>query len=367
MSGPIVGRLLLYASLEDPKSLYESGLNFFELLLVIAGIVLAWGCIGEYLEEHGRINAIPRFLRWPKLAFVLMVVISLIGEFVGDGGVYVCSSKLQILEGATIQALDKEATAAAHKAEGAVVTSDTAVAKASGASEVSQKAYATSDEAIRVARGARQEADTFEKDIVTAKKQAADAESYVADALRRVTESAAKLEQLQDLMRWEGPRSVLIDGAQDLFDKRLKPFGGQIISAGACSAQAFQPSGTVGMGTEVMDAAQSISRALTHAGWTLAPPFPRFGDNCAMETIIVEVRPGASQRTRDAAVELQSVINEVLLQDVPVPKNVSFWEIDVPLFAHMFGELSADTIVILVGRHESRPPKALTVSKAKSK
>lgn len=247
MFGSIVGRLLLYALLEDPKSLFESGLNFFELLIVISGLVLAWGAIGEYLEEHGKIDRLPRLLRWSKLVFVLMVVISLVGEFVGDGGVYVCSSKLQILEGATIKALDEKATAATHKAEGAVASSDAAVAEASGASKVSQKAYNTSDDAGRVARSARQEADSFEKDIVTAKKQAADAESHLAEALRQAADATAELNRIKK------PRSLT--NTADLI-KSLQSFKGTEFSFGSVFGD-----------EESFTFLKEIDRALAEAGW----------------------------------------------------------------------------------------------------
>src|ERR1035438_2597834 len=88
--------LLISWLLFPTKAKAERGLTGFEITLIVCGLILALGAIGEYLEEH---NKLPRLLRWPKLVFIIMVVVGLIGEFFGDAGVYVFSSKLQEIEG----------------------------------------------------------------------------------------------------------------------------------------------------------------------------------------------------------------------------------------------------------------------------
>lgn len=181
----------MYLVSRPAESILETGLNASEIIIVVSGFVLAWGAAGEYLDEHEHLTWLPSVFRWPKLVFVLMVAISLAFEFIGDAGVYICSSRLQILEGATIKALDSKATEAGRKAEGAITSSDAALGKASGASEVSQKAYGTSGEAMRVARGARQEADTFEKDIADARRDASEAKSLLAEVRRLAAEAEA--------------------------------------------------------------------------------------------------------------------------------------------------------------------------------
>ena len=205
--------LLLPMSSGINKSRLESGLDLSEKLIVISGLVLAWGCIGEYLWDHKKIHVLPRFLRWPELAFVLMVAISLVCEFVADAGVYICSSRLQILEGATIKELDAKANEAGRKAEGAISNSDSAVAKAAGAREVSQEAHKTSNDALRLARGAHQEADTFEGRLKSAERLANDAVSQIQTAVRQAGEAVSELERMKlprDLPHPETLRSAVM-------------------------------------------------------------------------------------------------------------------------------------------------------------
>jgi hypothetical protein len=89
------------------KAAAETALDGSEILLIVSGLVLAFGAIGEYLLDHER--KLPRWIRWPKLAFILMVVVSLIGEFSGDAGVFFFSRQLQAISDGEYAALNKEA------------------------------------------------------------------------------------------------------------------------------------------------------------------------------------------------------------------------------------------------------------------
>jgi len=69
-----------------------------ESLLVLCGLVLAFGAAGEHIDEHGRL---PHWMEWsrkPKLVFVWMVALSLIGEFAGDAGVFLFSRAVQAIQ-----------------------------------------------------------------------------------------------------------------------------------------------------------------------------------------------------------------------------------------------------------------------------
>jgi hypothetical protein len=90
------------------KETTEHWLNAAELMLLVCGLVLAYGAAGEYLEEHGKL---PRSMRWarePKLVFVWMVAISLFGEFAGDAGVYIFSGQLQTISDTELTQLKNE-------------------------------------------------------------------------------------------------------------------------------------------------------------------------------------------------------------------------------------------------------------------
>jgi len=84
------------------KSATETALKNSEATIVVSGLLLAFGAIGEYLEEH---NRLPRWMRWPKIVFIVLVVASLIGEFFGDGGVFVFSEHLESINNAETSAL----------------------------------------------------------------------------------------------------------------------------------------------------------------------------------------------------------------------------------------------------------------------
>src|ERR1700727_2355245 len=73
------------------KSAAEIALDASELIIILSGFVLLIGAAGEYLEEHKKL---PQWTKWP---FVWMVVISLLGEFAGDAGVFIFSRRLQTI------------------------------------------------------------------------------------------------------------------------------------------------------------------------------------------------------------------------------------------------------------------------------
>lgn len=102
-----MGYLLSFISLS--KSSTETGLNVSEVLLLVCGFVLAFGAVGEYLEAHEKL---PNWLKWsrrPKLVFVWLVALSLVGEFVGDAGIFIFSGHLQTISDGEFAVLNKSA------------------------------------------------------------------------------------------------------------------------------------------------------------------------------------------------------------------------------------------------------------------
>jgi hypothetical protein len=177
------------------KSAAETGLNVSEILLLVCGFVLAWGCIGEYLEEHERLDRFPRWLQWPSLVFILMVAFSLVGEFLGDAGVYLFSYHLQSIEEAELTRLGADADRLEKRLRLVDESSSAAGQAAIAALDNSGKAVSSSTVALNTARGARQEADSFEKDIVSAKQQSAAAESHLAEAHKEALEARRSLDE----------------------------------------------------------------------------------------------------------------------------------------------------------------------------
>src|SRR5580704_14840117 len=166
--------LLFAVALSKAES--ATGLKVAEWLLLVSGLTLLWGAAGEYLEDHGKLHKLPRWLRWTKLIFILMVVGGLIGEFIGDAGVFVFSEELQSIDDQELTRLGDTATSLETRLKSVSGAVDNAQDK-------SGKAILASTKALTVATGARKEADSFEKDISVAKRQAADAESHLGEAV----------------------------------------------------------------------------------------------------------------------------------------------------------------------------------------
>ena len=179
----------LFSWLSLSKYATEKALDASELIIIVSGFVLAFGAVGEYLEEH---NRLPKWMKWPKLVFILMVVVSLIGEFVGDAGVFVFSKELQKLEGAEIEALDLKATAARDKA----------------------------DEAGRRAEQVRHVADGLAQTLLGVQQEAKDLSRDTAAAKARLVELL--------------PRHILVRQGEKELLADIEPFKGQKVELQLC-------------------------------------------------------------------------------------------------------------------------------------
>ena len=92
----------IFASLSRNSALL--GLHFSEGGLLIAGIILAIGIIGEMRTPTG----FP--ILWSRLrAFELLVLIGVMGELISDGGVFIFSERLQEISDSELQSAIKEA------------------------------------------------------------------------------------------------------------------------------------------------------------------------------------------------------------------------------------------------------------------
>src|ERR1700722_17734253 len=125
--------------LSPSRSATSTALDVSEIALLIFGIVLVLGLVGEVAKSE----------RWKKRLriFELMVIIGVAGELVADGGIFLFSRHLQTITEAEYAGLNKQATDAYNQAE-----------------------------------SARKEADSFELGIANARKGAADADERAAKA-----------------------------------------------------------------------------------------------------------------------------------------------------------------------------------------
>ena len=82
------------------KSATTTALNWSELALLVFGIVLVAGLVGEYrtLEPHSR----------RMKFFEMLVIIGVLGELIADGGIFLFSSNLQTIADTEIAGVNKE-------------------------------------------------------------------------------------------------------------------------------------------------------------------------------------------------------------------------------------------------------------------
>ncbi len=188
-----------------------------------------------------------------------MVVLGLVGEFVGDAGVYVCSSRLQIIEGATLRALDSKATEAGRKAAGAIVTADGAILRSGKAETASSAAIDKSGRASTIA------ADALSLASGARKSAAETARLFEARTLTKEQQDriAGKLKQFHGV-----PIDVFVYADEDPWSHREAiAFGESVLSA---LEQSMDAQGWVSMG-----------------GAPACPPWPVVGlavgapDNCS--------------------------------------------------------------------------------------
>jgi hypothetical protein len=173
-----MGYALLLMSFSKPAT--ETALDASEILILLCGVILAIGAAGEYTEEHG---TLPRWMKWsmrPKMVFVWMVALSLVGEFVGDAGVFIFSGHLQTINDGEYAALNKEAGNARRDAGNANKEAGIARRDASNANALAQKYQS--------------EIAASEAQVATAMAASAGAVAKVAAADARSAEASAKAE-----------------------------------------------------------------------------------------------------------------------------------------------------------------------------
>ncbi|MHB8410889.1 MAG: hypothetical protein ACYDDI_02965 [Candidatus Acidiferrales bacterium] len=186
-------------------SFLSAALSRWELAEYISCGLVAIGCAGEYLAEFtnlltdGTEESKGRLAKRSTLLLIFALSLELI-----------CLVRTNMLSATLTGSLANEAGEADSKAKTALTNSGAALIRsgeAEGSSkqalDESNKATTSASNALGLARGARREADSFEKDIVSAKTQATEAESHLAEALARAKEATVELNRLKS------PRSLL--------------------------------------------------------------------------------------------------------------------------------------------------------------
>jgi hypothetical protein len=172
--------------------------SFWELAEYVSEALVGIGCLGEYIAEYSKWPP-----KWTDEQRHRLGRRSLILLIVGIGAGLVSLVQTNALSGEVIGSLGEQVEEAGRKAKlladstnAVLLRSGQAVTSSEKALAQSGKAEGASSNALALARAARQEADSFEKDIVLAKKQATAAEAHLAEAMQRTSNAEREADRL---------------------------------------------------------------------------------------------------------------------------------------------------------------------------
>jgi hypothetical protein len=221
--------ILLFLS----KSAASTGLDWSEIFLLIFGLMVAIGVLGESTKSE-------KWKKWHR-TFEMLVIIGVAGELFADGTIFVFSRHLQTIS-------DSELSAATIKAGDAKTSADTAAQDASRANSFAEQAEGH-------ARAANDKADRFRLQIAQANERAAEAGKAAED------DKLARVKIEEKLSGWQ-----LDSEGQKRLLTALKPY------AKTTYDLAVNPSEFKFM--------RVLDTALSAAGWTWQKPKPP-GSNSA--------------------------------------------------------------------------------------
>jgi hypothetical protein len=137
----------MYTLFSLSKSGTLTALNLSESLLLLFGLLLVVGLIGEYAESD----------RWKKYVkvFEMCVIIGVAGELFADGGIFLFSSRLQTIADLEIAALSIEAGNAKESAEGAAAASSRAESSSKEANAEAGRAKDSAEAAVKASEEAK--------------------------------------------------------------------------------------------------------------------------------------------------------------------------------------------------------------------
>jgi hypothetical protein len=262
----------LFSWLSLSKSAAEHGLDFCEILIILAGLVLTLGAIGEYAKEH---HKLPLSLRCPMWVFILMVVGGLIGEFVGDAGVFLFSGTLQTISDEEVAKLTK---------------------KANEADERSKKLEQSNRQLAIVQSGLDMRLEAERQKTARFQKEANDARLA-----------------LENRVRTQGPRYSLLRIAAPKLAREMSKFAGQRAALIICGIYRKERETLETWGELANILGPETIKGVRGANWKMVRGDPIW-DKCflSMQGIAVMVSPESPKSTRDAAEALSKGLRNAL-------------------------------------------------------
>lgn len=176
---------LMVHAIPLPREIAEPLLTFGEIGLVVFGVAVAVGIIGEHVSEKRRDRWMPPHIKpkgwnWP-LIWLWVVVAGVALECISDGAIWEASDSLQAISDQETAALEVRATAAEKQ-----------IASAKAQATIAQADAAGANERVKV----------LENQALVLQKQTADAEKAAADAQAAAAAANERSAAIQQAAAW---------------------------------------------------------------------------------------------------------------------------------------------------------------------
>ena len=250
----------------------KSWLRINEKLLIAVSFLLAVGILGEWPDSE----------KWKKTfwykAAKMAVILGVFGEILGDAGIFESEGRLQVLQDAELGSAVRQSTEARTTAGNALDSNKTLEGKVNA------------------------EKKNVEDAIQSLKYEEADAKDAI-------TESKAALKAI----RFQGPRSILLEDARPVIAKQLKKFSGQsaiVVVCGDLRSIDSEKASTADTLFDILHAGAQRPTARTDANWNANM---QYDDTCISgPSLAVVFDEQASDTTREAAQALAKQLSIVV-------------------------------------------------------
>ena len=241
------------------KSATTTALDVSEILLLVFGLILTIGALGEYRK-------FPRLLKASHATFELLVVIGIAGELFADGGVFVFSRHIQSIDDAEVSSLNER-----------LVSSNRLLAAAQ-----------------RDVGSAVKAAGNANKDAGDAKERAGKLDVQAATLRKQVEDERIRRLSLQERVAWRtiSPPEIASIGA------RLRAHKGVVIAIG-----------TVAGNEEAVSLSEDLASLVRATDWRFLGVQP-YG-NLGVQRFGLRISATPDNQMRSAAEDLTAELNRL--------------------------------------------------------
>lgn len=306
-------------------------LSLWEFVEYASEAAVGLGCLGEYIAEYTNWRTEEKRRVLGRRSLLILIL--------GIGVGIVSLIQTNALSSKAIESLGKQAAQAGEIAKLASETSDSALVKAKSAETLAEKSEGMASNALILARGARQEADLFKNEIASARKQAAEAESHLAEVVKRA----------KDIERRIAWRTLSLGQRQRVAEK-LRPFSGQKFSI----IELPDDLEIEGIGDDILTTLIGPNGASWNRLALQRIPDPQ---RRLVSGVFVDVRRDADQRSIKAASALSLALNKEGIKTSPPHPESGSWSVLGGVFNSRTGSFQdlIDSPILLVIGKKPRP------------